>query len=372
MRPRTLLAMLGGLVGIVLLTLWIIGRAATVSTADARVAADMVAVSTDVAGQITALHVETGERVTTGQLLYSIDARDERQELLEYNADAARLRAEIAREEARIGLTSSRAETEIDASQAGQSSAAASVGAARSELRAAKREFDRIDGLLDRGLVTQTRFDEAENRLESARQSLRTAQAQRASANAEQRQAVLSSREVALIEHDLSVLKASLAGVRAQIERQRIAIDQHEIRSPIDGVVDEVFYDPGEHALAGFRVALLHNPDKVWIRANIKETEIRHVKPDAPVRVHVDSQPGAEVTGRVARIRDLTVSEAAMMANPNANGVFTKITQRIPVKIALDETDATLRPGTMVTVHIDKVDAGPSAEPTGPAEGGAP
>jgi len=366
-RARTLAAILGGLAAVILLSVWIAGRAATVSTADARVAADMVAISTDVAGQITDLHVETGERVAAGQLLYTIDARAVRQELMEYSADAERLRAEIAREQARIGLSSSRAETEIDASRADQNSAVASVGAARAELKAAEREFERINGLFNRGLVTQTRFDEAENRLENARQDLRIAEARRNSASAEQRQAVLSGKEVALIEHNLKVLEASLARVEAQLQRQRIIIDQHEIRSPIDGVVDELFYDPGEHALAGFRVALLHNPDKVWIRANIKETEIRHVKPGAPVKVHVDSQPDAKVTGRVERIRDLTVSEAAMMPNPNANGVFTKITQRIPVKIVLDETDATLRPGTMVTVHIDKIDTNQPAEATRPA-----
>ena len=355
-RPRLIALGAGLLIVAVLMTGWILDRAAHVSTSDARIAADMVAVSTDVSGRVTELHVSVGDRVRAGDLLYAIDAREALYQLSEYEAEAARLDAEIAREAARIGLSASKASSEIDASRAGSRSADASVEAARSDLSTTERDFARAKDLFDRGLTTQSALDQVRNRLESARQTLAMAEARRASASAVERRACVSSDEVELIERNLDVLRADRERVAARIARQQVAVDQHEIRSPIDGVVDELFYDVGEHTLLGFRVALLHNPDTVWVNANIKETEVRHVHPGARVDIRVDSAPDAEVTGRVALVRDLTVAEAAMMPNPNATGVFTKITQRIPIRIEIDSTDIRLRPGTMVTVKIDKSD----------------
>lgn len=355
-RPRLIATALGLLLVVVLLTSWILERSAYVSTSDARIAAEMVAVSTDVSGRVTQLHVSVGDRVRTGDVLYSIDAREARHQLAEYEAEAARLDAEIAREGARIGLSTSKASSEIDASRAGSRSADASVEAARSDLATAERDFARASDLFERGLTTQSALDQVRNRLESARQTLAMAQARRASASAEERRAVITREEVDLIERNLDVLRADRKRIAARIARQQVVVDQHEIRSPIDGVVDELFYDIGEHTLPGFRVALLHNPESVWVNANIKETQVRHIHPGAPVAIHVDSAPNADVTGRVILVRDLTVAEAAMMPNPNATGVFTKITQRIPVKISVEQADVRLRPGTMVTVRIDKAE----------------
>ncbi len=355
-RPRLIIATAGLLVALVLLTIWVMERSAHITTSDARIAADMVAVSTDVSGRVMALHVSVGERVKAGDLIYSIDDREARHQLHEYQADAARLAAEIVREEARVGLTASRASSVIDASRAGGRSADASVEAARYDLATAQRDHARTRDLFDRGLTTQSALDVVSNRLESARQALAIAEAQRATASAEERQAEVSSEETQLIAHNLDVLRADRERISARIARQEVVLDQHQIRTPIDGIVDELFYDVGEHTLPGFRVALLHDPDAVWVNANIKETQVRHVDPGARVDIHVDSAPGAEVTGRVELVRDLTVAEAAMMPNPNASGVFTKITQRIPVRIAIDNSDIRLRPGTMVRVKIHKRD----------------
>jgi membrane fusion protein (multidrug efflux system) len=111
---------------------------------------------------------------------------------------------------------------------------------------------------------------------------------------------------------------------------------------------------------------MLHDPETVWVTANIKETDIRHIEPGAPVVIKADSAPSADIKGRVARVNETTLAEASMMPNPNANGVFTKITQRIKVKIEIDPTDVHLRSGTMVTAKIRKQRA--STKPTSPAE----
>ena len=344
---------------------FMLDRAAYVSTADARIAADMIAVSTDISGKITSVKVSEGDEVKAGDILYTIDDREAAYTLAQYEAEAERLRAEIDREETRIQLASSKAGSEVEARRAGTHSASASVEAARSNFETAQRDYDRTKDLFERGLVPQSNLDQAKNALDTAQQALLRAQADRESAVAEQRTASITGEEVRLIEAGLPILRANLEQAEARVDAQKVVVEQHTIRSPIDGVVDELFYDAGEHSLRGFRMALLHDPNAVRVSANIKETDIRNVQVGAPVLVRADSEPGKLIKGHVARVHDATIAEAALMPNPNANGVFTKITQRISVRIDLEPTDVRLRPGSMVRVRIHKQKAARStaAEP---------
>ena len=334
--------------------LWLGDRMATISTNDARVAADMVAVSTDISGRITAKHVSSGDSVQAGDILYSIDDRKARYLLAEYQADADRLRAEIDREAARIGLSVSKTGSTVDARDAEALAARAAVAAAKADLETAQRDYDRTKDLFERGFVTQAAFDIVSNRIDSARLDLAKAEAELDKSGADRQTAIVERDEVRLIEHELQVLRAALLRSEARVEGQLVVLDQHQIRSPIDGVVDELFYDVGEHSLQGFRMALLHDPNAVWVTANIKETEVRHVRTGARAEVRPDSTPGRLVVGEVSRVSDLTVAESALMPNPNASGVFTKITQRIEIRIDLPKDDRNLKPGTMVRVKIDK------------------
>ncbi|MBA3068760.1 MAG: HlyD family secretion protein [Hyphomonas sp.] len=359
-RARRWMAAGAALVFLLVTVRFLLDRAAYVSTADARVAADMIAVSTDISGRITSVAVSEGDQVTAGDVLYTIDDREAVFTLAEYEAEASRLRAEIAREEARAGLATSKAGSQVAARQAGTRSASASVEAARSNLETAQQEHDRTKNLLDQGRIPKSTYDQAKNALETAQQALLRAQAERETAAAEQRTASISGEEVRLSDFDLSVLHAKLDQAEARVAAQKVVLEQHTIRAPVDGMIDELFYDAGEHSLHGFRMALMHDPAKVWVSANIKETDIRNIHPGASVQVRADSNPGNVIKGHVTGIRETTLSEASMMPNPNASGVFTKITQRIKVRIKLDPSDVHLRAGTMVRVRIAKSDRPPA------------
>lgn len=354
------------LILVLLAGLFMVDRGAYVSTADARIAADMIAVSTDISGRITSVTASEGDRVSAGDALYTIDDREAQYLLAQFQAEANRLRAEIAREEARAGLATSKAGSQVAARQAGTRSASASVEAARVNLENAQQEHNRTKNLYEQGRIPKSTYDQAKNALDTAAQALLGAQAERETAAAEQRTASITGEEVRLIDYDLSVLHAELERAEARVDAQKVVLDQHTIRAPIDGVIDELFYDAGEHSLRGFRMALMHDPDAVWVSANIKETDIRKVAPGAPVLVRADSHPSERLEGRVTRIREATLSEAAMMPNPNANGVFTKITQRIKVRIDLEPSGVHLRTGTMVTVRIRKSDPDTAAAPAAP------
>lgn len=360
-RGRMMIAAGAALLLLILAARFLVERAGYVSTSDARIAAEMIAVSTDISGRITSVQVKEGDRVSAGDILYTIDDREAVFTLAELEAEATRLHAEMAREETRAGLATSKAGSEVAARRAGTLSAAAMVEAARSDLETAQRDYDRTKDLFERGLMPQSNLDQAQNVLDTRAQALRRAQAERQTAAADQRTASIAGQEVRLIDYELTVLRAALDKAEARVAAQKVVVEKHTIRSPIDGVVDELFFDNGEHSLRGYRMALLHDPGAVWVSANIKETDIRHVRPSAQAFVRADSDPSVEISGHVARIHNATIGEAAMMPNPNANGVFTKITQRIGVRVELDPTEVDLRPGTMVRIRIRKGEGGAEA-----------
>ncbi|MGH6662111.1 MAG: HlyD family secretion protein, partial [Rhodospirillales bacterium] len=139
----------------------------------------------------------------------------------------------------------------------------------------------------------------------------------------------------------------------AKLDHQKLDFADRTIKSPIDGVVDKTFVRIGEYVTPGQRLALVHDPSKIWIEANIKETEIRNLKPGQVVEVSVDAYPGREFRGRVLTVGHAATSQFALLPTPNPSGNFTKITQRLPVRIVIDQQAGLLRPGMMVEINID-------------------
>lgn len=353
-RMRLGAGLLAASVLLVLAGVFLADRSAYISTADARVATTMIGLSGEVSGQITSVSVREGDRVQAGDVLYTLDDREAFYTLAGIEAEVQRIRLEMERAARRSGLATSKAGSQVEARRAVAVSAGATVEAARSEMETARRDYERTNDLFQRGLVPQSALDQARNTLDTASQSLARALADREGAVANQRTASIEGKEAELADYDLGILAAALQNAEARLAAQKVVLGHYVIRSPIDGVVDELFFDPGEHALQGFRMALLHDPEDIWISANIKETDIRHIHPGAEAMIRADSHPSVTIRGRVVHVHDATVSEAAMMPNPNAAGVFTKITQRISVRVEMTGERPDLKPGTMVSVRIRK------------------
>ena len=138
-----------------------------------------------------------------------------------------------------------------------------------------------------------------------------------------------------------------------QRERQASEVKKHTITSPVTGVVDQTFVNEGEYVAPGQRFALVHDSRDVWINANIKETEVQKIRQGQPVIITVDAYPGRTFSGKVLLVGSAATSQFALIPSPNPSGNFTKITQRIPVKISVEQQDGLLKPGMMVEVDID-------------------
>jgi membrane fusion protein, multidrug efflux system len=331
--------------------LWLADRAGAVHTGDARVQADMIAISADVAGRIVELSVAPGDRVEAGDVLVRLDDRETRLAVAALKLERKAVEAEIAGETLRATLAREQGASRLAAREALLASAKADVGAARALLKTAEAEHGRVTVLKTKGLTTQSTFDQSTARLETTRQALARGLAAIAETEAGVGEAAAQAREAEVIQQAIAVLAIRYDALCNEIALRQVQLDQHVVASPIAGIVAEVFADEGEHVSPGARIALAHDPTDVWIEANIKETDIRRVAAGAPVDIRLDAAAQA-CAGMVERIGSAAVSEFALIPNANPTGVFTKITQRIPVRVSIGADCPAARPGAMATLRI--------------------
>ena len=155
-----------------------------------------------------------------------------------------------------------------------------------------------------------------------------------------------------MIDAQIEALTHQVANLAAQMYQQQVDVEDRTIKSPVPAVIDRTFVLPGEYVASGQRILMLHNPEEVWVEANIKETQVGQLKLGQIVHVAVDAYPDDTFVGKVTRIGSATTARFALLPTPNPSGNFTKITQRLPVRILLSDKDVALRPGMMAEVEI--------------------
>ena len=311
-----------------------------VSTNDAYVQADSTIVASRVSGYISAVPIDDDQPVRAGQVLARIDDRD-------FLATLDRTRAEVQAAQAETaGFQAQLAEqgTLVD-------KARASVEASRAALDLANLNRERYQRMAKIGFGSQQQSQEAD------------AQARERNADVARDQAALSATQ-----RELQVLAAKLAQAQALLDRSQ-AIERHAgldlgyttIVAPIDSVVAARSVRLGQYVQAGTQLTALVPLQAVYVVANFKETQLTRMRAGEPVRLSVDTFPGNAVRGCVEALAPASGLEFSLLPPDNATGNFTKIVQRIPVKIRLDANQpliGRLRPGMSVEAVID---TGPNA-----------
>jgi membrane fusion protein, multidrug efflux system len=333
---------------------WLYDRLTNVYVLDARVAADMVLLSSKVSGWVIEVPVSESALVREGDVLLRIDSRRARARLAEQQAAVAVLDANLETALARIDLAERRTRSQLDAAKSRLQAAESELAAAQGDLEVADAEWQRAVRLKEGNLVSQQVFEETRNAFRSATQTARRREAEIATAQADVAVAEADRAEVAVLRSELRALGERRNQAQQQLEQASTDLDDHTITSPTDGVIDQLFIERGEHVAAGQRVLVMHDPDRLWVKANVKETDLRHLAAGSPVTVRVDAYPDARRRGVIRRIGAAATSQFALLPNPNPSGNFTKITQRIEVTIDLDEHDPRLMPGMMVEVKIPR------------------
>ncbi|MBT3549835.1 MAG: HlyD family secretion protein [Rhodospirillaceae bacterium] len=343
-------------------TQWLQFRAAHVYENDARISADMIAIASRVDGWVVERAAAQGDHVKAGDILVRIDGRDAKLKLEALQARIAEIKAEQNTVAAEAEMIVSQTRHRTNAQKHRLQASRVAVQAAEKQVLLHRSERRRIRALAHQRIVSQTRLEKTEVDYNDAEEHLRLARAEgnaNASLLAEARAA---GAEAGVLRSRIQQLRAEERRVQAQLEQQRLDIGDRNITSPISGVVDTTFVDKGEFVRPGQRMMLIHDPDKIYISANIRETDLRDVAVGAAVKISVDAFPGRKLQGVLTKIGDAATSQFALLPNPNPSGNFTKVTQRIPVTIAIGQIDGRLRPGMMV--EIDIVIPGREPEPS--------
>ena len=310
-------------------------RRADQMTDNAYIQADTTPISAQVAGRLRKLLVQDYQHVAAGDLLAEIDDSD-------YQAEVAKAVAAVSSAKAAIANIDSRVELQrrvIVQTQAG-------ADAAKADLDQAASEFKRQQSLASSGISTA-------QKLETATADIRRLQAQLAGKNAE---VAAQRQQLDVLKTEREQAEAELQSREADVTLAQIALQRTQIRSPINGVISASNVREGQLLSVGTRLISVVPLPAVFIEANYKETQLSRVEPGQSVTFTVDALPDRLFTGHVERISPASGAEFALLPADNSTGNFTKVAQRITVRIAVDarpEIMALLRPGMSVvsTIH---------------------
>lgn len=305
------------------------------STDNAYVRGDVTAISPGAGGEIVRVWVRENQQVAPGDVLVSIDAGP-------YKARLAQAQAQLAVSDAAL---KSLAE-QLNLQDVMVREAEAGLNAADAEYERAGNEFKRMNSLGDQGYA--------------ARQGIENTQAARRSADAgvlKARASVDASRQrkVALAA-DLERLRAERDVAEAAVSLAQLDLAYTEVKAPVAGVVADLMAKPGLRVREGARLLTLVPLDRLWVEANFKETQIERMVPGQPVDIVADAFSDQPLVGSIESLAPASGSEFALLPPENASGNFTKVVQRVPVRIALPAQHALtgrLRPGLSVNVSVD-------------------
>jgi len=337
---------------VLLLGWWLYDRWAHVKTDDARIASAMVEISSSRAGVLIDFPISSGDRVGPGDLLAQLDDRSARLELRELEAQSSVLDSGMASIGAKMEMADQDSGVKLQSAKSNLTAALALLASAESDLEFKRSEMERAESLKKRQIISAQQWENARNGLHQSQQAYERAKADVESARAAVFAAGAGQTQLQVLDNELSGLLHQKERLQLSMERQKVLIDDLRIEASRKGVIDQTFVESGEYIVAGQRIALMHDPEDLWVSANIKETEFRLVQPGNPVEIRVDAFPGETFVGEVLKVGNAATSQFSLLPNTSPSGNFTKVTQRLPVKISVEATAGTLRPGMMVEVSI--------------------
>jgi membrane fusion protein (multidrug efflux system) len=320
---------------------------------DARATADIVTISSRADGWVVDMPALEGAHVGEGDVVVKIDDRASKLKVDAFKAQIEGIRTERSRLKAERTYTREQVATAIKTRTSGVTVQEKAREALQSDLDFAKIELDRTKKLYATKVANQRQLQTAQSAVNKLEFQILQLEAEYQQAEGSLDEAKAGEQRLKVIDAQIEELTHQVANIAAQMHQRMVDVGDRTIKSPIPAVIDRTFALPGEYVASGQRILMLHNPAEVWVEANIKETQVGSVKLGQPVHVSVDAYPGLAFEGKVTRIGSATTARFALLPTPNPSGNFTKITQRVPVKIDIAKPPRPLTPGMMVEVEID-------------------
>jgi membrane fusion protein (multidrug efflux system) len=354
------------------------------NTDDAQIEGHVSPVAARVSGQVKRVLVKDNQRVKTGEVLIELDDADYSVRAASARADLAAAQASEHSAEAMLELTKKQLDANLAIARGGISQAAsvsgsmqamidqanADVASANSRLSLAKTELARTQRLVDQGAVPRNELDarldavsQGEAAVAAARARVVTAEANRSNSSGTTEAARGRLLIAQAVPEQIAVAQAAVEQGKAKVDQAAAALHQAElnlgytkIRAEIDGIVSKRTVEPGQLVSSDRALLALVDTSEEWVVANFKETQLDKMHPGQRVKIKIDGFDDKTLNGVVDSIQAGTGSRFSLLPPDNAAGNFTKVTQRVPVKITISNHESLeLRPGMSadVTVYIE-------------------
>ena len=318
---------------------WLYGRTHE-STDNAQVDGHLVPVLAKVSGYVTAVSVAENDKVPRDSVLVRIDEREFAVKLALADADLAGARASSGGR----GVQG-QAEAAVENASGQRAALDANIAAARANAVKAEADLARMRELVAKQIVSRQQLDAAQAAADAARAQLAAAQ----------RSAGAAGAGVVNAQAGVRLAQARLGAAQAARDNAALQLSYTLVRAPVGGVVSRKQVEVGQLVQAGQPLLTIVSDTGIWITANFKETQLHDIRIGQPVELDVDAYGGVSATGRVESLSPATGAKFALLPPDNATGNFTKVVQRVPVRIHITEglgKDRPLRPGMSVNVHV--------------------
>jgi membrane fusion protein, multidrug efflux system len=319
---------------------WLYGRAHE-STDNAQVDGHLVPVLSKVSGYVSAVTVAENDDVRIDSMLVRIDESEYRVRLAQADADLAAARAAAGGN----GLEG-QAQAAVANASGQQAALTAGVAAARANLVKAQADLGRMRELVGKQVVSRQQLDAAQAAYDAARAQLAAAQNNAGSATA----------GVANAEAGVRLARARLSAAQAARDNAALQLSYTRVTAPVSGIVSRKQVEVGQLVQSGQPLLTIVADTGVWVTANFKETQLADIRVGQEVELDIDAYGGATATGKVESVSAATGAKFALLPPDNATGNFTKVVQRVPVRIMVTKglgTDRPLRPGMSVVAHVN-------------------
>jgi membrane fusion protein (multidrug efflux system) len=304
------------------------------STDNAQIETNATPIVSRLAGFIDSVAVNDYDGVKNGQLLISIDDREYALAVLQAETDLANARADL-----------SNAQAQLNNSQANKQVTLANEDVQRTRVQKALDDLKRDEGLFKDAAITQKQLDDSRNNTESAQKQF----------TANQKQVDFANSQVATSQAQIRKAQATVETRMAALDLAKLRLSYCRVYAPVNGRIGKRNLEVGQYVQPGQPLMTVVNSDKFWIVANFKETQLEIMSVGQEVNIKLDSYPDVEIKGKISSFSLATGSKFSLLPPDNATGNFVKITQRVPVKIELDDPGKykdILKAGLSVDVEV--------------------
>jgi membrane fusion protein (multidrug efflux system) len=338
---------------IILGSSWLYYRFTHAITDDAFVESDLINVSPRVPGHIKELLADESDTITKGQVLALLDPSDYQAQLEMYEAKLDQIKKAV--EVTRVTLQKAREMVahDIDIADEGIRQSQAGLKKARADYDQVQKDYPRIENLYKTKSVPKARFDMMQAQNDAAAAGVNAATAAVETAKKMQQKAISAKLTVVELEKTLTAQDQSIKETEKALAIARLNLEHTRIKSPVNGIVAKKFIFAGDYANPGFPVFSVYDTDNVFVRAHLEETKMKGVQLGQSVDLEVDAYSRKMFHGKVIKIGEASGAKFMLIPRDTTTGEFTKVVQRIPIKIAItDDAERLLKPGYSVTVNI--------------------